>query len=345
MNLGSGTGAKTGDDALPQELHWISKNPEAKGTQDEFKKTMCSEGNKGKWVCGTIYKQKNPRDANTSPFRYRGVFVFNRTTAGGTVYADNVDADDLTEVQKMALFAEFTKERVMLEAKYAQRAKEQWERDHPDDNDDDFDAGGPPGEDWYYKCNNDADGDGVANEGDNCGATFNPEQFDWDGDGLGDACSPPVDWDGDGVGNGGDNCALVPNPDQEDLDGDGIGFPCDVCLDPEVLGPAVEDMFNVASDVLAGPAAANAQIQQIVLELQQLDGDVQATLDGFTSSGDPVPYQDGLGQAAGAVDGLIQQLQGPLAALLNPAEFGQILGILGDIAVLLQEMAARSDCA
>jgi len=80
----------------------------------------------------------------------------------------------------------------------------------------------------------DADGDGVADGGDNCPFTPNPDQADADGDGRGDACDacpldPADDADGDGICAGADNCALVPNPDQADGDGDGIGDACDEC--------------------------------------------------------------------------------------------------------------------
>jgi hypothetical protein len=60
----------------------------------------------------------------------------------------------------------------------------------------------------------DSDGDGVADDVDNCPATFNPGQDDFDTDGLGDLC---------------DNCPQVANSGQEDSDGDGVGDACDAC--------------------------------------------------------------------------------------------------------------------
>ncbi|MCR6653432.1 MAG: thrombospondin type 3 repeat-containing protein [Cellvibrionaceae bacterium] len=80
----------------------------------------------------------------------------------------------------------------------------------------------------------DSDGDGILDPIDNCPATYNWDQYDYDGDGLGDACdpdpynpAPPIDTDGDGIFDFADNCPAHPNPNQEDIDGDGLGDVCD----------------------------------------------------------------------------------------------------------------------
>lgn len=74
----------------------------------------------------------------------------------------------------------------------------------------------------------DADGDTVSDQIDNCISAANTDQLDTDGDGLGDACDE--DDDNDGVLDVDDNCPLVANPDQTDVDADGIG---DVCQGPD----------------------------------------------------------------------------------------------------------------
>ena len=70
----------------------------------------------------------------------------------------------------------------------------------------------------------DADGDGIADDLDNCRDDANADQADIDLDDLGDACDPDID--GDGALNDDDNCPFDSNADQADADGDGIGDAC-----------------------------------------------------------------------------------------------------------------------
>jgi len=80
---------------------------------------------------------------------------------------------------------------------------------------------------------NDADGDGICGDVDNCPVSYNPYQADADGDGIGDECDGCLDKDLDQVCDHIDNCPGTPNGNQADSDHDGIGDVCDSCLDTD----------------------------------------------------------------------------------------------------------------
>lgn len=121
----------------------------------------------------------------------------------------------------------------------------------------------------------DSDGDGMANDADNCPEVFNPvrpvdngAQADFDADGQGDACDVcPLDadtedclpfydsdLDSDGVANDMDNCPRHGNPDQVDMDDDGKGDACDGC--PMVANPGAlacpVSIYDIKQGVAAG---------------------------------------------------------------------------------------------
>ncbi len=112
--------------------------------------------------------------------------------------------------------------------------------DHTNEVDEDGDGlSGCAGDPCPRDADNDADGDAVCGDVDNCRSTFNSDQADLDGDGAGDVCdvcpaSAADDRDLDGLCGNVDNCPLAFNPGQVDADGDGLGDPCDACpVDPE----------------------------------------------------------------------------------------------------------------
>ena len=81
---------------------------------------------------------------------------------------------------------------------------------------------------YLFVARLDLDQDGVLDDEDNC-ASYNPTQFDTDGDGQGDECDD--DLDGDGILNAADNCPYDANANQSDVDYDGLGDACDDDID------------------------------------------------------------------------------------------------------------------
>lgn len=93
----------------------------------------------------------------------------------------------------------------------------------------------------------DVDGDGTGDVCDDCRVLYNPGQDDGDGDDIGDVCdlcpamynSAQLDRDVDCALDAQDNCLAVFNPTQADQDGDGVGDACDGC--PSIYDPAQTD--------------------------------------------------------------------------------------------------------
>ena len=173
----------------------------------------------------------------------------------------------------------------------------------------------PHGGDFGVQGNPDADGDGVADNTDNCPNVANANQANADGDSLGDACDPDddndgvadtadqcpgtasgtlvasdgcADPDGDGVSNhAGDNCPDASNPDQANADGDAQGDACD----PDDDNDGVAD----TSDQCAGTPSGT---------LVAADGCPDPDGDGIsTHAGDNCPNDSNASQADNDADG------------------------------------------
>ncbi len=131
-----------------------------------------------------------------------------------------------------------------------------------------------PGEFTGVATEDDTDGDGIANDADNCPRIFNPirpiddgMQPDHDGDGDGDACdaSPLLtDMDSDGVANEEDNCPFDENSTQSDTDEDDKGDTCDACPEqsnPEGVCATAPALDTTIYDIQTGAVPAGTYVR------------------------------------------------------------------------------------
>ena len=163
-------------------------------------------------------------------------------------------------------------------------------------------------------CDDDADGDGVLDTEDNCVGTYNPEQVDLDGDGVGDGCDE--DDDNDGIPDDADNCPRVANPDQADRNGDGIGDACEGDADSDTIP---DDLDNC-------PFNANP-------EQTDTDGDGEGDAcdsdddgDGIPDDSDNCPDHANAGQEDADGDGLGDACDPPEQTSLSFTEDSDVTG-------------------
>lgn len=128
-----------------------------------------------------------------------------------------------------------------------------------------------------WPANGDQDRDGVQNPSDNCINTPNPDQADFDADGLGDACE--ADIDGDGLSNTTEE-EIGSNPRNPDTDADGTGDKSDACPTRAGTGPDGCPVLAAAAGAPidnAGPKAGLSVADDSV-SLAQLSRGIPVTL-------------------------------------------------------------------
>ncbi len=138
---------------------------------------------------------------------------------------------------------------------------------------------------------NDGDGDKVGDACDNCPGAANADQQDSDGDGQGDVCD--ADRDGDGVANAADNCPTIPNADQKDNDKDGQGDVCDADDDNDGVPDAQDNC-----PLLANPTQSLTGLDPAACKLDSDNDGVADNSDNCPAVANPDQHDtdgDGIG--------------------------------------------------
>ncbi len=157
---------------LPTRIDWISGNPKDRSSnQDEdYRKVIYELKDNPTSIAppGTISKGTDGK------YTYTGSF---RNSRGKLVQAKDLTAEDKKKIE-----ADFEQERSNIMNEYpgilAYLVR-------------------PPSSFYGAGCDNDADGDGIQNGWDNCPNTYNPDQADSQGNGIGDVCRTALACDTD----------------------------------------------------------------------------------------------------------------------------------------------------
>jgi hypothetical protein len=138
----------------------------------------------------------------------------------------------------------------------------------------------------------DGDGDGVGDSCDNCRGSSNFSQLDTDGNGVGDSCDPDID--GDGIANALDNCKLIPNADQKKTVGTSLLG--DVCNSDDDLDGIPDALDNCPLVSNADQVIPSGALCKLDVDLDNI-GDNFDNCPGMSNSNQLDTDGDGLGDA------------------------------------------------